>query len=89
MKRLPAYDVVMPTSKVAVFNAATKRERKSLLAFFDQLAANPFMESEWTVDDSTGRTHYQCAVSRYLVTFWADHSAREIRIVKLERIGAN
>lgn len=47
------------------------------------------MESDWTVEDSTGRTHYRLAVGRYLVTFWSDHAAREVRIVKLERIGSN
>lgn len=89
MKRLTPYDVVMPTSKVAVFNMATKRERKALLEFFDRLAANPFLESEWTIDDSTGRTHYQITVGRYLVTYCADHAVREVRIGRLERIGTN
>ena len=74
---------------MVVFNGATKRERRQLLGFFDRLAANPFMESDWTVDDSTGRTHYRLPVGRYLLTYWADHAAREVRIVKLERIGSN
>lgn len=74
---------------MAVFNGATKRERKALLDFFDRLATNPFMESDWTVEDSTGRIHYRLAVGRYLVTFWSDHAVREVRIVKLERIGSN
>jgi len=72
---------------MAVFNGAGKRERKALLDFFDRLAANPFMESDWTVDDSTSRTHYRLVVARHLLTFWADHAAHEVRIVKLERIG--
>jgi hypothetical protein len=72
---------------MAVFNGATKRERKSLLDFFDRLAANPFIQSDWTADDSAGRTHCRLAVGRYLVTCWTDHAAREVRIVKLKRIG--
>ncbi len=74
---------------MVVFNGATKRERKSLLDFFDRLAANPFIESDWAVADSTGRTHDQFAVGRYLVTYWSDHAVREVRIVKLERIGSS
>ena len=87
MKRLPPYDVAVAISQMVVFNGAGKRGRKSLLDFFDRLAANPFLESEWTVDDSTGRTHFRLTVGRYLVTYWPDHAAREVRIVKLERIG--
>ncbi len=78
-----------PPRRWRSFNGATKRERKSLLDFFDRLAANPFMESDWTVDDSTGRTHYRLAIGRHLVPFWADHAVREVRIAKLERIGSN
>ena len=72
---------------MGVFNGATKRERKSLLDLFDRLATNPFTESVWTMDDTTGRTHCRIAVGRFLLTYWADHAAREVRIVKLERIG--
>ena len=50
MKRLPPYDVAIAISKMAVFNAARKRERKALLDFFDRLAAEPFQESDWTID---------------------------------------
>ena len=74
---------------MAVFNGATKRERKALLDCFGRLAGNPFMESDWTMDDSTGRTHYRLVIGRYLMTYWSDHAAREVRIVKLERIGSN
>lgn len=87
MKRLSPYDVVIPTSKMAVFTGATKRERKLLLDLFDRLAANPSMKTDWTVDDAEGRTHYRTITGRYLVTYWTDHAAREVRIAKLEKVG--
>ncbi|MEJ1974512.1 MAG: hypothetical protein WDM96_19315 [Lacunisphaera sp.] len=71
---------------MAVFHSATKRERKKLLDFFDRLAGNPFLESEWTLEDATGRTHYCQPVGKHLVTCWADHAVREVKVVKLERI---
>ena len=86
MKRPAPYDVVMPISKMAVFHSAPKRERKVLLDFFDRLAANPFLESEWTVEDATGRIHFRQQVGKHLVTYWADHAVKEVKIVKLERI---
>ncbi len=86
MKRPVPYDVVMPISKMAVFHSAPKRERKALLNFFDLLAANPFLESDWIMDDTTGRTHYRQRIGNYLVTYWADHAVKEVKVVKLERI---
>lgn len=76
----------MPISKMAVFHSASKRERKILLDFFDRLAANPFGESDWTIEDVTGRTHYRSQVGKHLVTYWTDHAVREVKVVKLERI---
>ena len=63
-----------------------KRERKALLAFFEHLAKHPFTESDWTVNDATGRSNFRAAVGRFLVTFWTDHAVREVRIVKIERV---
>ena len=85
MKR-GAYDVVAPVSRLAVFHGATRRERKALLDFFDRLAKLPATTTEWALVDETGRTNYQTAVGRILVTYWADHAAREVRIVRLDRV---
>ena len=86
MKPLAPYDVVMPVSRTATFYAAKKRERKALLDYFEHLARNPFTESEWIITDATGRPNYRVAMGRFLVTFWTDHTAREVRIAKLERV---
>ena len=57
-----------------------------MLDFFDRLARAPSTKSDWIVRDDTDRSNYQMAVGRFLVTFWTDDSAREIRIVNLDRI---
>ena len=67
----------MPISKMAAFHSASKRERKALLDCFDRLAANPFLESDWKIDDSTGRTHYRLQVGKFLVTDWSDLAVSE------------
>lgn len=79
--------MVIPTSKMAVFTGAAKRERKQLIDLFDRLAANPSLITDWTIDASDGRTHYRLVAGRHMVTYWTDHAAREVRIVKLEKIG--
>lgn len=85
MKRVAPYDVVVPVSRLGVFQAAKKRERKQLLDFFDRLAADPSIEGPWTIQDSSGRTNQQMHVGNFLVTFWPDHAAREVRVTRIER----
>jgi len=85
VKRL-LYDVVAPVSRLTVFHSARRSERKALLDFFDRLARSPATTSEWAVLDQAGRTNYQTPVGRILVTYWADHAAQEVRIVRLDRV---
>jgi hypothetical protein len=68
VKRAP-YDLVAPLSRLAVFHSATRRERKSLLDFFDHLARSPATASEWVLMDQAGRANYQIAVGRFLATY--------------------
>ena len=86
MKWAANYDVVMPVSQVAAFQTAHKRERKALLRFFDRLAADPFMTTDWIVRDENSRDNYQIQVGAHLLTYWSDHAAKEVRITRLERI---
>lgn len=63
------YEVVATLSRISAFNAANKRDRKALLQFFDRLARQPSLASDWTLIDRAGRTNFQVAVGRYLVTY--------------------
>lgn len=86
MKAPAPYDVIAPISKMAAFHSARKSERKQLIEFFEQLAKHPATESTWTVKDSAGRVNFQAQAGRFLVTYWPDHAAREVRIVKIVRL---
>lgn len=86
MKAPEPYDVVIPFSKVAAFTACKKSERKLLLDCMDHLAHNLSAVSDWLVKDSTGRPNFQITAGRFIGTFWPDHAAREVRILKLERV---
>lgn len=76
----------MPVSRTATFYSAKKKDRIALLDYFEQLARHPSTETDWVVQDETGRPNYRAAVGRFLVTFWTDHAVREVRIVKIERL---
>jgi hypothetical protein len=36
--------------------------------------------------DAQGRVHQVLVAEDWLVTYWPDHAARELRVVRLERI---
>lgn len=76
------YEVVGTLARISAFNAATKPDRKALLQFFEQLARQPSIESDWTLIERARRINFQVAVGRCLVTYWPDHAAREVRILR-------
>lgn len=71
---------------MAAFHACRKSERKQLLDCLDRLSRNPSATGEWMVKDSAGRPNFQIIAGRFILTFWPDHAAREVRILKLERV---
>jgi len=63
-----------------------KRDRDRLQRAFEQLADNPFHRPDFEPPRS-GRVCLQ--VNRFggwLVTWWADHAVREVRVVGIQRI---
>lgn len=52
-----------------------------------ELATDPFRAGDLSERDDTGRVLSVLVLRDHLLTYWADHATRELRIVKLERIG--
>jgi hypothetical protein len=50
----------------------------------DELKCTPFRRGDLQEQDSRGRDNEVFIAGDWLVTFWVDHAAREIRIVRLE-----
>ena len=58
--------------------------RLQLLKFCDRLASDPYLESDYTETDSTGRTLSCCVIGDWAITYWRDELVKEIRVVKIE-----
>ena len=56
-----------------------------LLRFFDTLARNPGKQEIEAVTDDTGRRNEVAYSDHFRVVFWADHAAKEIRIMDARR----
>ena len=82
---MAAYEVILHAQAWHVLAAAKGADRLELLHIIDQIAANPFRAGDLQQIDSGGRTNEVVLLGGWLVTFWADHAVREIRVVALER----
>ncbi len=61
-------------------------ERQFLDDIFQFLAENPHFRGDYQEPDEDERPRTVFLRGRFLVTFWADDAAKEIRVVRVEKI---
>jgi len=80
------YDYALGAEAVHAFTAKGVRERERMLQIFDHLARHPFQPGDYREPGLTGREYEVRLSDDLLVTWWVDHAAREVRIIRLEWI---
>ncbi len=80
------YQFVIEEETFRFFLSLTKSERQSLVDFFTVLSNNPSMTSDFQAKDSSGRPIYLKKYKKWIITFWADHAVKEVRILNIEVI---
>lgn len=60
--------------------------RRKLADFFAQLVADPFTRGAFTERDLHDREAQVVIFGAYVITFFADHAAREVQIMSLEGV---
>ncbi|MBI5771853.1 MAG: hypothetical protein HZA93_29040 [Verrucomicrobia bacterium] len=80
-----SYDFSLDREAVATFQAATVRERRLLFDACENLARHPFTRGDYSFVDANGRENHVIDLGDFVLTFWTDHAARMVRILKLER----
>ena len=61
-----------------------KRDREAILSFLEGLAKDPFQRGDYEEHDEVGRPIQIKIVSKYALTYWADHGVKEVKVTKLE-----
>ena len=79
-----AYEVILHGQAWHLLAATQGATRRRLLAVLDQVAAEPFRVGDLQQRDPAGRINEVVLIGDWLVTYWADHATREIRVVALE-----
>lgn len=58
----------------------------NLLYDLRKLAIDPFVRSDYAVHDAQGRRVEHLMIGEFVVAFWLDHAASELRIVEITDI---
>ena len=65
---------------------ASRREQRRLADVLESLKADPFQQGELRERDASGRINEVRLADGWLIAYWTDHAAREVRIVQLEHV---
>lgn len=83
---MPAYSYAVGDEAVHAFALLSAKRRAKLLRFFDRVTHDPFQSGDYSEAGATGRVYELKLIDDVLVSWWVDHAAREIRIVRIESV---
>ncbi|MSU72182.1 MAG: hypothetical protein EXS43_07550 [Opitutus sp.] len=81
------YGYAVDDAGCEAFHLLPRGQRERLLSFFRQLADHPFTRGDYQDSDARGQPlKVPLFDEQFLVTWHADHAAKQIRIVGLEAV---
>ena len=83
---MEAFDLVLSEQVAMTIAMASRAEQRRLTVILDDVKAAPFRPGDLQERDAQGRVHEVLVVGDWLLTYWLDHAARELRVVRLEHV---
>lgn len=80
------YALVLNQGAAMRLVSASRREQRILADSMEALNVDPFCVGDFQESDTQGRINEVALAGDWLITYWSDHAAREIRVIKLEYI---
>ena len=84
---MPGWKFVLDEQAFDFFRAARGAERHAPLRAFAELRAHPNLEGVWQSRDDHGREVEVGVFGKFLIQYWDDFLAKELRIVRIVRRG--
>lgn len=78
-----SYEIFVRHEVYQILQGASARDRERICDFIASLADDPFREGDTTTLDEHGRAIQVKMLGRLALLYWADHAAREVRVVDL------
>lgn len=83
---MQGYELVLSEAAAKAFATAARSTQRKLAVILDDVKITPFRPGDLQERDTQGRVNEVIVAGDWLVTYWPDHAARELRIVRLERV---
>jgi hypothetical protein len=61
------------------------QDRSRILSFLESLCTDPFQKGDYEEGDDSHRMVQMKIIGKYALTFWADHAAGEIKVLRIEK----
>lgn len=61
-----------------------KRRQRQVVQLIRDLVAHPYVRSDYSLRDESGRDIQYLMIEDYVFAYWLDHAPRELRIVGIE-----
>ena len=84
MANSAAYRLVFSEGAAEFLVQLPTRRQREVIALARQLAAHPFVRSDYHLPDDAAREIEHLMIEDYVFAYWLDHAVREVRIVDIE-----
>lgn len=78
------YDPVLSAKALRAMLNLPKKKQAELAGLIFRLAAIPSQRGDYALPDASGRAIEYIMISQYVIGFWPDHAATELRIVEID-----
>jgi hypothetical protein len=80
------YRLVLESNVLHFVLSRRLAERRFLIQTFDALATDPYRHGDFREATDEGRAMEVLLMGKFLITYWADHAVKELRIVRAESV---
>ena len=78
------YDFILSGNAARTLLNCNASVRGKAIQYLDYLANNPTQEGDFQERGESGRIYEVKIFENFVITYWADHSSKELRIVLFE-----
>jgi hypothetical protein len=78
-----SYEIFVRHEVYQILQGVSARDQERVCDFVESLADDPFREGDTTTLDEHGRAIQVKMLGRLALFYWADHAAKEVRVVDL------
>ena len=78
------YDFILSGNAARALLNCNASDRRKAIQYFDYLADNPTQEGDFQERGESGRIYEVKIFEDFIITYWSDHSSKELRIILFE-----